>query len=362
MATPAVLAWQRSGMGRRMRLDGNELNFAVFYVKYAPLVRRMLAHRGVRPSDLDDVLQDAFVTINRLLPEFEGRSSVETWLYSVTWRVAARHFRDARRNSEIPSDPAVSFIVDGPARDVSPNERLHATLGQLDERQRDVVALHEVGGFSISELSQLTGNTRTTIRNRLERGRKALGQRLWSSLTNVEGSAWLDQLAPRSAARLAQLQRPNAQHVICDGNAISVLDDIAIAVWRGPNTVAALEALIGVMLALIDKYPEGIRHLGITDATSTPPEREARQLTAWGLGKMGHKLRAAAWAIEDLRMKSVKTGLLNACLFVGGVPINTRIFDRVEPAARWLNGYGSQEWQQIAARVEDMRTQLDLAR
>jgi RNA polymerase sigma-70 factor, ECF subfamily len=143
-----------------MRLDGSELDFGAFYVKYAPLVRRMLVRRGVRHGDLDDVLQDAFVTIDRLLPEFEGRSSVETWLHSVTWRVAANHFRSARRNSEIPSDPAVSFIVDGPAPGASPNERVHATLGQLDEQQRDLVVLHEVGEFSISELSRLTGNAR----------------------------------------------------------------------------------------------------------------------------------------------------------------------------------------------------------
>ena len=207
-------------------LEQSGLEFTAFYAKYAPLVRRMLARRGVQRRDLDDVAQDAFVTIHRLLSEFEGRSSIETWLNTVTWRVAATHLRGTQRKREIPSDETVSRIADQPTGVAGASERLHAALGGLDEQQREAFVLHELSELSISELSEITGNARATIRDRIDRGRKAIGARLWRSFTNVEAPEWLDQLAPRSAARLAQLHRPTPQHAICDGNAISVLDDI----------------------------------------------------------------------------------------------------------------------------------------
>jgi RNA polymerase sigma-70 factor (ECF subfamily) len=340
-----------------MGWHGNGQDFGAFYVKHAPLVRRLLAQRGVRSSDLDDVLQDAFVTINRLLPEFEGRSSIETWLHSVTWRVASQHLR-ARKNSEL-TDVLTESVAAHGAEAMAPSASFHAMLGQLDERQREALVLREVAEMSISELSELTGNARATIRDRIDRGRKALGMRLWRSFTDVESPAWLDQLAPRSAARLAQLERPSTAHVICDGNAIAAMDDIAIVLWRGPSTVAALDALIELMFGLIDRHPEGIRYLSVIDPVSTPPDREGRQLIAWGLGKMGHKLRAAAWSIEDLSMRAAVAPLMNACLFIGGVPVNIRMFDGIEPADRWLNGYGST--QPIVARIEELRMQLKLA-
>jgi RNA polymerase sigma-70 factor (ECF subfamily) len=56
------------------------------YLAYAPFVRRARLRRGVHPSDLDDLVQETFVTVHRLLPGFEGRSSLSTWLYSVAWR------------------------------------------------------------------------------------------------------------------------------------------------------------------------------------------------------------------------------------------------------------------------------------
>jgi RNA polymerase sigma-70 factor (ECF subfamily) len=340
---------------------GNEQDFEAFYVKYAPLVRRLLAQRGVRSSDLDDVLQDAFVTINRLLPEFEGRSSVETWLHSITWRVASSHLR-ARRNAEVEDLSSAESVAAHAAEGPSPSAGFHAVLGQLDERQREALVLREVAELSISELSALTGNARATIRDRIDRGRKALGMRLWRSLTDVESPAWLDQLAPRSAARLAQLELPSTQQqVICDGNAISVLDDIAIILWRGPSSVPALEALIEVMFGLIDRCPQGIRYLSVIDPISTPPERDGRELIAWGLGKMGHKMRAAAWAVNHLKEKAGVAALVNACLFLGGVPVNIRLFDGLEPAAHWLDAYGEPVAQRLMARVDDMRAQLLLA-
>jgi RNA polymerase sigma-70 factor (ECF subfamily) len=342
-------------------MDGNGRDFGAFYMKYAPLVRRVLAQRGVRPSDLDDVAQDAFVTINRLLPEFEGRSSVETWLHAVTWRVAASHLRSARRN-DVPSDPALSMVADRADRDAAPNARLHATLGQLDEEQRDVVVLHEVGGFSISELSRLTGNARATVRDRLDRGRTAVGRRLWRSLTDGEVPAWLDRLAPGQADGPVRPEGPSPLRVV--GNiAISTVDDIVLLLARGPCTVATLEAVIEEMFAALDQYPDGIRHLAIVESSSTPPDREARQLMAWGLGKFGPKIRAAGWAVEDIQRKSLVASIVNTCLFLGGAPANIRFFDAVPRAARWLTEYGAAPpSEQIVAHVEEMRSHLDPVR
>jgi RNA polymerase sigma-70 factor (ECF subfamily) len=340
-----------------------KLDLGSIYAKHASFVRRTLAKRGVREQDLDDVVQEAFVTIHRLLPTFEGRSSIETWLYSVSWRVAAAHHRRSRRRNEEATVSAERDLVDAPVR-VSPDRGFHVALAQLEEPNRDVIALHEVAGLSISEVSELTGNARATIRDRLDHGRRALGRQLWRSFTAVDDAAWLDQLAPRSAARIAQLDRSSSQFVVCGDDAvISVLDDLVLVLWRGISSVAALEALIEVMFASIVRYPDGIRYLSVIEPSSTPPTREGRQLTAWGFGKMGHKLRAAGWVVENLGMKSLVASLVNACLFVGGVPVNIRVFDDVPRAAHWLTEYGgAQESEQISAHVEAMRRQLTPAR
>lgn len=335
-------------------VDG-PLDFSSIYARHAPLVRRLLIRRGVRADDLDDVQQETFVTIHRLLPSFEGRASLETWLHSVTWRVASSYHRRARGLPQVGSEGAEESVADDPAPSTS--EGLHASLAQLDEENRDVVALHDIGELSISQLSELTGNARATIRQRLERGRLALGRRMWRALT--EDDAWLARLSPRVAQRLNGAPLPLVRGIVISGEtAISLVDDLAIVVWRGASTVEAMETLIELLVPLADASPAGIRYLSVVEATSTAPGREARQMMAWGAGRLGPRMKAAAWAVEAPAMMSIVAPVVNACFFLGGVPINTRFFGSVPTAAEWLTQSGSLGPAQVAAHVDAMRQRL----
>ena len=337
-------------------VDG-PLDFSSIYARHAPLVRRLLMRRGVRADDLDDVQQETFVTIHRLLPSFEGRASLETWLHSITWRVASSYHRRARGLPQVGSEAPEESVADYPAP--STREGLHASLAQLDEENRDVVALHHIGELSISQLAELTGNARATIRQRLERGRLALGRRLWQALTDRDEDAWLARLSPRVAQRLNGAPLPLVRGIVISGEtAISLVDDLAIVVWRGASSVEAMETLIELLMPLADASPEGFRYLSVVEATSTAPGREARQMMAWGAGRLGPRLRAAGWAIEDSAMVSLVAPIVNACFFLGGVPINTRFFGSVPSAAEWLTQSGSLGPAQVAAHVDAMRQRL----
>ncbi|HEX9298205.1 MAG TPA: sigma-70 family RNA polymerase sigma factor, partial [Polyangiaceae bacterium] len=63
--------------------------------EYAPQVWRTLHYCGVPPSDLQDVCQEVFLVIHRKIGEFEGRSSMRTWVYQICMRVAAGYRRRA---------------------------------------------------------------------------------------------------------------------------------------------------------------------------------------------------------------------------------------------------------------------------
>jgi RNA polymerase sigma-70 factor (ECF subfamily) len=71
--------------------------FKELFDEYAPFVWRAMRRLGVAPSDVDDVCQEVFVILYRRLPQFEGRSSLRTWIYSVCGRVALAYRRKRRR-------------------------------------------------------------------------------------------------------------------------------------------------------------------------------------------------------------------------------------------------------------------------
>lgn len=69
------------------------MDFDQVFHRYAGRVSRTLRSLGVDTASVDDATQDVFVVIHAKLGEFEGRSSLSTWIYAVTYRVAQNHRR-----------------------------------------------------------------------------------------------------------------------------------------------------------------------------------------------------------------------------------------------------------------------------
>ena len=57
--------------------------------EYAPFVWRGLRRLGVPECDVEDVCQEVFVVVHRKLGDFEGRSSLRTWIYGICARTAS---------------------------------------------------------------------------------------------------------------------------------------------------------------------------------------------------------------------------------------------------------------------------------
>jgi RNA polymerase sigma-70 factor (ECF subfamily) len=129
--------------------------------------QRLLGIDGV----VDDVVQEVFIVALRRLPEFEGRSSVRTWLYSILRRVAANHRRTRRKpDHDVTGDiDVIAARESGPHMKAEKCEALkvlHEMLEKMDEDKREVFILAEIEGMSAPEIAEVTGTTLSTVRAR----------------------------------------------------------------------------------------------------------------------------------------------------------------------------------------------------
>lgn len=329
--------------------------FNALYAQHAPFVRRVLVDRGVAPADLDDALQETFVTVHRLLPEFEGRSAIETWLYSVAWRVAANYRRRGRRATgqplpELSAEPDASFSPD----------RVQASFGRIDQDIRDLLALHDVGGLSISSLSDLTGKARATVRSHLERGRTLLKRAIAGGSAHDDQNALIERVERHLAdASRARCPPPFLRVMPCGKICLSMIDDVLIGVWRGPSSNDGLCALTGAMIDQSERWPNGIRYLSIVERTSSPPTLEGRELTTWIARRLGPKLKAAAIAVDSSVLMTLVTSTINTSLFLARTPLNLRFFSDKTAAISWLDQHGRLDATAIIGHLAQMRACLD---
>ncbi|HWP06644.1 MAG TPA: sigma-70 family RNA polymerase sigma factor, partial [Polyangiaceae bacterium] len=132
---------------------------------------------GVPHAALDDVVQEVFLVVHRKLPEFEGRSSLRTWLAGIVRRVVADHVKK-RGNGPV----AEEVLEDHPAATTEQPSALaerraaltlvDGLLATMSEVQREVFVLYELEQLTTREIATLTGANENTVQTRLKAARR----------------------------------------------------------------------------------------------------------------------------------------------------------------------------------------------
>ncbi|TPV93999.1 MAG: sigma-70 family RNA polymerase sigma factor [Myxococcales bacterium FL481] len=161
-------------------------DFSEIYSAYFDHVWTYLRRLGVPAPLLDDAVQDVFVVCHRRLPEFEGRSTIRTWLFGIARRIAFRYHRREARVAQKhaamgrETSPARSHLDDDIHR-AQAGALLHEFLESLDDDKREVFVLAELESYSRTQLGEALGISPGTAYNRLRAARRRFEERFQHS-------------------------------------------------------------------------------------------------------------------------------------------------------------------------------------
>ena len=140
-------------------------------------------------ADAEDLVQDVCMKAFLNIDELQVMDHKRAWLL----RVMYHQFVDGQRvKSRTPSELARSIDEEGtvplaedaeqqPERQTERMLRVERVLGAmalLDSEQCSLLAMHDIDGFSVAELSELTDLPENTIKSQLFRTRAKLGRLL----------------------------------------------------------------------------------------------------------------------------------------------------------------------------------------
>jgi len=149
----------------------------------APL-RRYLERMVGNSATADDLLQETLMKIARGLPDFEGRSSVKTWAYTIATRVATDYFR--RPGTQVHSI-GIEEAGEVPTADAGDDERLvidemnacvREVIDSLPEDYRAALILHDLQGLTAVATAEACACTLATAKIRIHRARARLRKAL----------------------------------------------------------------------------------------------------------------------------------------------------------------------------------------
>ncbi|HEX9233524.1 MAG TPA: sigma-70 family RNA polymerase sigma factor [Candidatus Acidoferrum sp.] len=147
--------------------------------------------RGIlkRQEDVEDIAQQVFVKAYFSLKRFDQRAAFSTWLYKITvnecWDLLRKRkarplvyeadFSEEQSRQYTAPEREASKAPDASER-MALREQLENMLSQLDKRDRAMLVLKEVEGFSVEEIAESMGLNANTVKVRLFRARRRIVQ------------------------------------------------------------------------------------------------------------------------------------------------------------------------------------------
>ncbi|HZF52706.1 MAG TPA: RNA polymerase sigma factor [Polyangiaceae bacterium] len=157
----------------------NAPDFRALFEAEFSYVSHTLRRLGVREADLEDVAHDVFITVHRLLPEYDPARPLRPWLFGIAFRVASDYRRLARHAREVPEGPRPEPVDGAPPADeqLVAEQARRLVLEALDELELDrraVLVLHDIDGHTMPEIAQALGIPLNTAYSRLRLSREEL--------------------------------------------------------------------------------------------------------------------------------------------------------------------------------------------
>jgi RNA polymerase sigma-70 factor (ECF subfamily) len=162
--------------------------------RYKNKVYSYIARMVGSDQDAEDLTQEVFIRMYTSLGSFRSQSSLNTWLFRIASNLCIDHYRRAKKHQNvaysldepIDSDDSVQTrevpdVAYEPHRVLEAGEmsvQIELALGQLPEKLRAVVLLHDVEGLQYDEIAQVVGCPLGTVKSRLFNARMQLRERL----------------------------------------------------------------------------------------------------------------------------------------------------------------------------------------
>ncbi len=171
---------------------GDRTQFALLVDTYSNAIYRLALKMLGNEQDAEDILQITFTKAFQHIGEFEGRSSLSTWLYRIAANEALMQMRRKRPSISLDEDPRDedgeiaqpmeladwSALPESDLLDHEARRQLDLAIQNLPAKLRVVFLTRDIEGFSIKETSEALDISETAVKTRLLRARLQLREQL----------------------------------------------------------------------------------------------------------------------------------------------------------------------------------------
>ena len=161
--------------------DGDREAQRELYDRTSGPVYRLLLKMTASPDDAFDLAQETYLKAFTRINQFDGRSSVATWLYRVAVNEALQLLRRAGRTRDRLQEMAPEQCAGSNIEQSSLKLDMNDALGTLGPNDRAMLLLRYQEGLDYRAIAEVVGCASGTVASRLNRARGNLREILRKS-------------------------------------------------------------------------------------------------------------------------------------------------------------------------------------
>ena len=204
-------------------LEGNLEAFDAIVRRYQDAVYATALHRTRNFADAQDIAQEAFLAAYTNLPKLRDPSKLASWLRTITL-YTHNHWRRKHPDVEMldaDEDLSKSLVPCNPSQpdEIVEQQELRqqvlTAIASLPKHTGEVVTLHYIDGLSYQNIAEFLSLSTTTVKGRLQMGRKRLREELVGMMErtlkqNRPDSRFSESVLEEIVKRAGQARKDNA--------------------------------------------------------------------------------------------------------------------------------------------------------
>ena len=151
------------------------------YARTSERIYRLLLRMTGSPDDAFDLAQDTYLRAFTRIGQFDGRSSLATWLYRIATTEALQFLRRARRTRANRQESRAEVAMESAGEQITARLDVHHALAKLEPLDRTMLLLRYQEGLDYRAMARIVGCAEGTVASRLNRARARFRERMGQS-------------------------------------------------------------------------------------------------------------------------------------------------------------------------------------
>lgn len=166
------------------QLPGWQECFMRLVAEYGPYLRQRCARYLDSAADVEDAVQETFISAYRFLSRFQGRSALKTWLTRIADNHCLQVLRRQQRYAQVrPFDEAMEMweqvdVDEQPAYADDSHRVVTELMAKLSPAAREALALRYWGELSFEDMARVLGVGVSASKMRVRRALEAAKEQL----------------------------------------------------------------------------------------------------------------------------------------------------------------------------------------